>query len=369
MNSAILFITGEYENELAKTELFDKSLVDYCVSELKRLDIETIYLVGDIEADNVIKREGLKEVFDELRDTDGKCLLLSPFYPLIEKEDYERLLEREDNAVFVRNEEEIVPVFSIYNSLLSSYDRLSYKAVEIAEEKTGRFVSSKDIAYFQEIFRKKINDKWLDKGVIIIDPSRTTIGADVFIDKNTCIYPDTVIEGRCIIGKNNVIGRNCHLSDVVIGDGNKIEDSIIKDSVIHNDCKVGPRAIIEEGSELFDEVTVGTYTKLVNTRMAYRSSIDHLSYIGDGQIAEHVRIGTGVSTVNYDGRSRHSTIIRSHSTVGSNVTIIAPVNIGEYAMVAAGSVIDEDVKDGDMAIARIYQQNKKGYGYKYNKED
>ena len=105
MNSAILFITGEYENELAKTELFDKSLVDYCVSELKRLDIETIYLVGDIEADNVIKREELKEVFDELRDTDGKCLLLSPFYPLIEKEDYERLLEREDNAVFVRNED------------------------------------------------------------------------------------------------------------------------------------------------------------------------------------------------------------------------------------------------------------------------
>ena len=369
MNSAILYLKNDYEAELAGTRVFDKFLIDYTVNEIRRLDIDTIYLVGNLDIDNVIRRNSLEEVFNELKGTEGKCILLSPFYPLIEKEDYERLLALHNNAAFIDEGENIVPVFAINNSLLSSYDRLSYDGLYLEEEKLKRFSSPKDVASLQASLKERINSKWLEKGVVIIDPERTNIGSDVFIDKNTVIYPETVIEGRCSIGKNNIIGRACHLSDVVMGDDNRIENSNIKDSIIHNGCQIGPEAIIEEGSEIMDEATVGSFVKLFNTRLGSRSSVSHLSYIGDGQIGEDVKIGSGVCTVNYDGRSRHATIIKAHSTIGSNVAIVAPVVVGEYVMVAAGSTIDADVKDGDLAIARIYQQNKKGYGYKYNKED
>ena len=369
MNSALLYLRNDYEAELAKTRIFDKFLIDYTVSEIKRLDIDSIYLVGKLDIDNVIRRDSLEEVFEELRSTPGKCILLSPFYPLIGKEDYECLLSTEDNAVFIDEKENVVPVFAINNSLLSSYDRLSYTGLRIEEDKLKRLSSYKDIASLQKLIREKINNKGLEKGVIIADPESTVIGSDVFIDKNTFIYPDCVIEGRCIIGKNNVIGKSCHLTNVVIGDDNKIDDSRIKDSVIHNNCEIGPEAIIEEDSEILNDAKVGSFVRLFNTRLGARSSVSHLSYIGDGQIGEDVKIGTGVCTINYDGRSRHTTSIKAHSTIGSNATLVAPVTVGEYVMVAAGSTIDADVRDGDLAIARIYQQNKKGYGYKYNKED
>ena len=369
MNSALLYLRNDHEAELAKTRIFDKFLIDYTVNEIRRLDIDTIYLVGNLDIDNVIRRDSINEVFEELRSTRGKCILLSPFYPLIEKEDYQRLLEVGNNAAFIDEDKNVVPIFAINNSLLSSYDRLSYTGLFIEEEKLKKFRGYKDSVSLQETIRERIVSKWVEKGVVIADPKRTIISSDAFIDKNTYIYPDTIIEGKCIIGKNNILGTACHRVNVMIGDGNKIESSRIKDSVVHNNCEIGPEAIIEEGSEVLDGAEVGSFVKLFNTKLGSRSSIGHLSYIGDGQIGEDVKVGTGVCTVNDDGRSRHTTSIRAHSTIGSNVALVAPVVIGEYVMVAAGSTISSDVKDGDLAIARIYQQNKKGYGYKYNKED
>ncbi|MBR3227008.1 MAG: hypothetical protein IKF68_00520 [Erysipelotrichaceae bacterium] len=369
MKSAIIYLTDLNEAELSKTMIFDRYLIDYSIAELKRLDIDTIYAIGDIDTDVTVRRESLNEVFEELKGTKGKTILLSPFYPLISKEDYERLLEKEENAVFVDKDENIVPVFAIANDKLSDYDKVSYEGVEIKEENAKRFNNVKDISVFRKIIRKRINERWLDKGVILPDPDNTTIGLNVFIDRNTYVHPNTVISGRCIIGKNNVIGEGSRLNDVVIGDNNRIECSRIDNSVIHNNCYIGPDAIIFEKSELFDDVSIGSYVRINDVSIGKRSSINHLSYIGDARIGQDVVIGSGVSTVNSDRRSKQSTIIRDHSTIGSNSSLIAPLTIGEYAMIGAGSTIDSDVRDGDLAIARIYQQNKKGYGYKYNKED
>lgn len=369
MHSAILYIKGNKEAELSKVKIFDKFLIEYTISELKRLDVDEIYLVGDINVDGVIKRDNLLETFRELRNSPGKCLLISPFYPLVDKEDYKRLLDVDNNAVFVDEKEDIIPIFSIDNTSLSSYDKLSYDGVKLDDEKNKCFSDLKDVVYFNDVIKNKVNNKWLDKGVIIIDPKNTIIGSDVFIDKDTYIYPYTTIGGKSFIGKNNVINQGTRLFNVMIGDNNTIDESNIKDSIIHNNCKIGPNAVIEEDSELADKVSVGSFVKLINTRVDEKTSINHLSYLADCNISSNVLIGSGVNTVNYDGRSRHNTIIKKNSTIGSNVNIIAPITIGEYSLVSAGSTVDEDVKDGDLAIARIFQQNKKGYGYKYNKED
>ena len=369
MHSAILYINGNKEIELSKVKIFDKFLIEYTISELKRLDIDNIYLVGDVDVDGVIKRDDLFETFRELRNEAGKCLLISPFYPLVGKEDYEKLLAVNNNAVFVDEKEEIIPIFSIDSSLLSSYDKLSYDGLKIENEKIKRFDEIKDVVYFNEVIKNKVINKWLDKGVVIIDPKNTIIGTDVFIDRDTYIYPYTTIGGKSFIGKKNVINEGSKLFNVMIGDNNNINESNISDSIIHNNCVIGPSAIIEEHSELADNVKVGSFVKLINTKVDEKTSINHLSYLADCNISSNVLIGSGVNTINYDGRSRHNTVIKKNSTIGSNVNIIAPITIGEYSLVSAGSTVDEDVKDGDLAIARIFQQNKKGYGYKYNKED
>lgn len=368
MHSAILYIKDQKETELLRIKIFDKCLISYTISELKRLDIENIYLVGDKNIDGLIQRDSLEDVFEELKNTEGKCLLLSPFYPLLEKEDYERLLIDDDNnTVYIDNENNILPLFAINNALLNSYDKLSYDGIVIDEGKKKRF-EIKEISYFYEIIKKRTINKWINKGVIILDPNTTMIGVDVRIGQGTYINPNTYIGGKSFIGYDNVVKENSRLFNVAIGDGNTIDSSLIKDSIIYSNCKIGPNAVIEN-SELQEESVVGSYVKLINSKVGKKTNINHLSYIGDAQIGDSVLIGSGVNTINYDGRSKHQTIIKGHSTIGSNVSIIAPLTIGEYATVSAGSTIDMDVKDGDLAIARIFQQNKKGYGYKYNKED
>ena len=369
MHSAILYINGNRETELSKVKIFDKFLIEYTINELKRLDIDNIYLVGDVDVEGVIKRDNLEETFKELHNEAGKCLLISPFYPLVDKEDYEKLLDINNNAVFVNEKEEIIPIFSINKNVLSSYDKLSYDGLKIDDKKVKRFDDFKDVVYFNEVIKTKVNNKWLDKGVIIVDPKNTIIGIDVFIDKDTYIYPYTTIGGKTFIGKNNIINQGSRLFNVMIGENNNIDESNISDSIVHNNCVVGPNAIIEENSELADNVNVGSFVKLINTRVDENSSINHLSYLADCQVGKNVLVGSGVNTINYDGRSRHNTVIKKNSTIGSNVNLIAPITIGEFTLVSAGSTVDQDVKDGDLAIARIFQQNKKGYGYKYNKED
>lgn len=368
MNSAILFISNVNELELAKTRLNDKLVVDYCVNEIRRLDIDTIYLIGgkSLNVEDVTKRDNINEVIREISNKDGKCLLLSPFYPLLLKEDYEVLL-KEDKASVLVDEEDILPIFCINNNELKDFESLEYKDIKVFNERGIKFKGYEDIYKFNEVIRKRINNKWLHRGVIIVDPNSTTIGMDVVIDKGTIINPGVVIEGRCLIGKNNLIDRNAYIQDTIMGDGNTIYESKLIKSTIHNNTKIGPCALVINNSEICDEASIGSYVKVSGSKIGKQTSVEHLSYIGDAIVGEDVNIGAGVVTVNQDGRSKNTSIIKNHSTIGSNVNLIAPITIGEYAMVAAGSTIDEDVNDGDMAIARLYQQNKKGYGYKFTK--
>ncbi len=366
MNSAVLFIGNQRELDLAFTELNDKNVVDYTIDQIRRLDVSDIYLVGasDLNLDGVIKRDTLEETILEVKKLEGTCLLVSPFYPLLDKNIYKKLL---DNSPCVLTcKEEFLPFFSFDCKDIDKMEELSYSNVEL-DFLPKKFDSLKDIGEFNRIIRESINNKWLDKGVVITDPNTVFIGSDVSIDKNTVIKANVSIRGKSVIGKNNVIEEGSFISNSNIGDNNRVYDSKIIDSVIKNKAAIGPDALVVD-SEVNDESLIGSYTKLKSSKIGKNVYIEHLSFIGDCMVGDNVKIGAGVVTVNNDSRSRNMTIIKSFSTIGSNVSLIAPLTIGEYALVAAGSTIDDDVKDGDMAIARLYQQNKKGYGYKYNQE-
>lgn len=373
MNTAIIFIKNEKELELANSKILGKRLVDYTIHTLTKLDLDNIYLVGagDGEFVDVIKRDDVHEIIQDLRLTNGKCLLLSPFYPLVNKKDYLNILANEDeDGVVCLDEEKTCAIFSLPNNRLDTFETIDFKELAISKVDFKRVKSLSDITDFTEEIKMRINAKHIANGVNIVDPYSTYIGQDVIIDKTTIIYPGTVIEGKCLIGKGNVITGSSYLIDVVIGDNNNIVSSRITDSIIHNATNIGPNAHIRNSCEIFDEARIGNYVEVKNTKVGKQTRVAHLAYLGDAQIGEDVSIGCGVITINYDGTRKYATIIKDHAFIGSNANLIAPITIGEYAMVAAGSTIDEDVLDGDMAISRLYQTNKKGYGYRYiNKEN
>ena len=369
MNCAILFIANQKEYEFAKSRINDKLLIEYTINEIRRLDVDCIYFLGgrDIEIDGLIKRDNIDEVLEEIGDKDGNCLLLSCLYPLIEKYNYEKLLADDGAFVFYLNDK-LIPVFKIANKDIKDFEKLDFKPIQIDKKQALEYSGYKDIFRFSKIIKKKVIEKWLNKGVIIKDPCNTNIGIDVSIDKGTIIGSGVIIEGKTTIGKNNLIDNGSYIIDSKIGDDNIIYDSKIINSVLFNKTKIGSDAYIV-GSEINDEANIGSFVKISDSKIGKKTCVEHLSYIGNGLIGNNVKIGASVVTVNQDGRSKNSTIIKDNSMIGSNVNLIAPLTIGEFALVAAGSTIDDDVKDGDMAIARLYQQNKKGYGYKYTKED
>ena len=121
--------------------------------------------------------------------------------------------------------------------------------------------------------------------------------------------------------------------------------------------------------EIDSKNRIGNFVEFKNTKFGFDSRCAHLTYLGDSEIGSKVNIGCGVITVNYDGKNKFHTVVKDGAFIGSNVNLIAPVTVGENAVVAAGSPATQDVPDGDMAIGRVRQENKPGYCLIYkNKE-
>lgn len=373
MYSAIIFIKNDKEFELAKTTLLGKKLIEYTLFELKKLDLDNIFLIGgkDLILDGIKKRDNIEEIVNDLSKVRGKTLLLSPLYPLTTKNDYLGMLNNEnEDGVVMLDENGLCKVFMLDNSQLVEFDDIDFKEFKVEESSGIEVTDFSDIPTITKELQLRINYKLIEKGVNIVDPENTYISQDATIDKDTIIYPQTVIEGKCSIGKNNIIEGSTYLNSVVIGNNNHIMSSRIVESVIHDDVSVGPNAHIRTASEIFNNTRIGNYVEIKNSDIGANTKVAHLAYVGDAKVGEYVNIGCGAITINYDGTKKSPTVIKDHAFIGSNANLIAPITIGEYAVVAAGSTVDADVQDGDMAISRLYQTNKKGYGYKYiNKEN
>lgn len=373
MKSAIIFIKTKKELELAKAKILGSNLIEYTVFELKKLDLDAIYLIGagDLIVDGATKRNNIDDVIEDLCEEKGKTLLVSPFYPLTGKDEYKLLLSNKDeDGVVMLDEEKRCAIFCLPNNRLKTFEKANFKEFDIEETSAKRLNDFSDLPVFGEELRLRINTRLINRGVNIIDPFATYICKDAMIDKNTTIYPNVYIEGKCSIGKGNTITGGTHIINVIVGDGNTIDSSKVTDTIIHNNCMVGPYAQLRNGVELSDGVRAGNYVEIKNSKIGKETTIAHLAYIGDASVGSYVNIGCGAITINYDGAHKNPTVIKDHAFIGSNANLIAPITIGEYAMVAAGSTVDTDVMDGDMAISRLYQTNKKGYGYRYiNKEN
>lgn len=245
----------------------------------------------------------------------------------------------------------LTDVISILNN-----DGYKTDAVAITtEEEILGINDRKQLAEAQEILRLRKLDSLMASGVTIVDPKTVYIENDVVIGQDSVIKPNTFIEGNTKIGENCVIGPDTTITGAVIKDDVFVTYSYIEDSEIENNVKIGPFTHIRPKSVLKENVKVGNFSEVKKSVVGAGSKVNHLSYIGDAQIGKNVNIGAGTITCNYDGKNKFRTVINDDVFVGSNVNLVAPVNIGKKVLIAAGSTITDDVLPNKLTIARARQ--------------
>ncbi|WP_299995995.1 bifunctional UDP-N-acetylglucosamine diphosphorylase/glucosamine-1-phosphate N-acetyltransferase GlmU [uncultured Clostridium sp.] len=234
-------------------------------------------------------------------------------------------------------------------------------ALVINFEETLGVNSRVQLAEVEAILRKRINNKHLENGITIIDPSTTYIGIDVEIGQDTIIYPGNVIEGNSVIGKNCVLYPNSRINNSIIDDGVDIQSSVILESKIGKNTTVGPFAYIRPESIIGNDVRIGDFVEIKKSTIGNNTKVSHLTYVGDAEVGEDCNFGCGTVTVNYDGKNKYKTIIGNNSFIGCNTNLISPVTVEDNTYIAAGSTITNDVKTGELAVARAKQRNIQGW--------
>lgn len=216
----------------------------------------------------------------------------------------------------------------------------------IVKEEEFKGVNSKlDLAHAEEILQRRIKTEWMKAGVSMRLPET------IYIDSRA------TFEGECILENGVSIQGASHIITSHIKTHSVIEDAYIKNS------DVGPMGRIRPNSRLID-THVGNFVEVKKSTLTGVKA-GHLAYIGDATIAEGTNIGAGVITCNYDGKNKYNTIIGKNVFVGSDTQIIAPVNIEDDVIIAAGTTVNKDVKKGDLAISRTEMKVIKNFFYKF----
>ncbi len=170
-----------------------------------------------------------------------------------------------------------------------------------------------------------------------------------------------MLEGETTIGAGCVIYPHCRIANSQLGEGVTVLDgSIILESEIGDECVIGPYAHLRPQSRLKRKAKVGNFCEVKKAVIGEGSKVPHLAYIGDTVMGERVNIGAGTITCNYDGFTKHETVIEDDVFVGSNTNLVAPVTVGKGAIIAAGSTINEAVPPDAVAFGRAPQVNKEG---------
>lgn len=237
-----------------------------------------------------------------------------------------------------------------------------HKVAVMAIEETDQIHGINDriqLARAESIIRRKQNQALMQGGVTIMAPDTTFIDSSVEIGMDTIIYPFTIIEGQTRIGQNCIIGPHSHINDSLIGNDVAIENSRVKQARIADRCNIGPFAYLRPEAELHEDVKVGDFVEIKKSIIGAGSKVPHLSYVGDALLGKEVNVGAGTITCNYDGKSKHRTILGDRVFIGSNTNLVAPVTMGEDSMTGAGSTITRDVPAGTLAVERAEQRNLK----------
>jgi len=202
-----------------------------------------------------------------------------------------------------------------------------------------------ELAEFENLRRRNtIRKLMVEGGVTFLDPSHTYISAEATLGKDCIIYPDVAIEGKSTLGDSCEIRSGTRITNSHLGNDVFIKDHcVIIDSEVGSNCAVGPFAHLRMNTVLEDTAIVGNFVEVKKSRIGRGSKSMHLTYLGDATIGKRTNIGAGTVTCNYDGKTKHPTIIEDDVRIGSDTMLVAPVRVGRGSVTAAGSVVTEDV--------------------------
>lgn len=232
---------------------------------------------------------------------------------------------------------------------LARDDKIECAVVEADAEELQGINSRVDLAAAEAFWQERRRDQAMEDGVTLIDPATvyfsydTQLGADVTIGPNVAFAPGVKV------GRGSEIKAFSHLEGVVIGES----------------ASVGPFARLRPGAVLEDGVKIGNFVEVKNAVLGKGAKASHLSYIGDAEVGPEANIGAGTITCNYDGYFKYQTKIGAGAFIGSNTALVAPVAVGDGAVVGAGSVITDDVDEDALAVARGRQGGRKGWAAEF----
>ena len=215
------------------------------------------------------------------------------------------------------------------------------------------------------ILRRRINQKWMNAGVTMVDPERIYVEPTVEIGVDTVLWPDTYLQDGTIIGKSCSIGPNSIVRNSKIGDRCQVLSSVVESAILENDVDIGPFGHLRRGAHLAEGVHMGNFGEVKNSYLGPGTKMGHFSYLGDTTTGENVNIGAGSITCNYDGEKKHPTEIGSGAFIGSDTMLVAPVRLGDGVRTGAGSVVTKDIPEGALAVgmpARVLRKSNKERG-------
>src|SRR5437763_2878526 len=187
------------------------------------------------------------------------------------------------------------------------------------------------------------------------------MGVRVRLEPDVTIHQNTQLHGMTTIRTGAVVGPDCTLTNTVVDQGATVVKSHCEGAVVGSGATVGPYTFLRPGTVLGARAKAGAYVEMKAAHVGDDSKVPHLSYVGDAEIGERSNIGAATVFVNYDGVEKHRTKIGDDARVGSDTMLVAPVEIGDGAYTAAGSVITDDVPPGAIGVARGRQRNVEGW--------
>ena len=220
----------------------------------------------------------------------------------------------------------------------------------------------RQLAELERHYQLREGRKLMALGVTLRDPARFDVRGEVSVGRDVLIDINVVLEGRVVIEDNVVIGPNCYIKDSTLRKGVVLKaNSHLEGAVLGEGSDAGPFARLRPGTVLGKAAHVGNFVELKNAIMGEGAKAGHLTYLGDAEIGARTNIGAGTITCNYDGANKHKTFIGEDVFIGSNNSLVAPVDILAGATTAAGSTINQEVPAQQLAVARARQRNIEGW--------
>ena len=217
------------------------------------------------------------------------------------------------------------------------------------------------LAQLRALLRDRVNGDWMRAGVTIIDPATTWLDVTVTLDRDVQIEPNTQLRGATEVGEGALVGPDTTLTDVYVGPRANVVRTHGSASRIGPGASVGPYAYLRPGTVLGEKGKIGTFVETKNSEIGAGTKVPHLSYIGDTTIGEHTNIGAATVTVNYDGVTKHRTVIGSHARTGADNMFVAPVEVGDGAYTGAGTVVRRNIPPGALSVSGGPQRTFEGW--------